>query len=78
MYNIITLPLRASFPFVQGTNFTPIGTLRGPPEVDQVGVLIAWLVIDSFMDILYLVDMVFICSHLRPIDNSKAPDHQVT
>lgn len=75
MYNVISLPLRASFPFVQGTNFTPIGTLQGPPEIQHLVLLLTWLIMDAIMDVLYLVDMIFFGSHLRHIGDKQ--DNQV-
>lgn len=63
-YNLMSISLRSSFPFVQGTNFTPIGSLKGPPEINNLGLLLMWMVLDVIMDAMYVVDIVFISSHL--------------
>lgn len=69
-YNLISISLRASFPFVQGTNFTPIGTLNGPPEINHLGLLLMWIVLDIVMDVMYVVDVIFVSSHLVPVDEN--------
>lgn len=69
-YNALSIPLRASFPQAQGTNFTPLGTLQGPPFIENVGLLIAWIVIDVLMDMMFLLDSLFFRSHVLPSDNS--------
>ncbi|XP_011410082.2 PREDICTED: cyclic nucleotide-gated cation channel beta-1-like [Amphimedon queenslandica] len=63
-YNLMSISLRSSFPFVQGTNFTSIGSLKGPPEISNLGLLLMWMVLDVIMDAMYVVDIVFISSHL--------------
>jgi cyclic nucleotide gated channel beta 1 len=79
-YNAISIPLRASFPQYQGTNFTPSGHLTGPPCVDSVGILIAWLVMDFIVDVVYIIDTLCVQSRvirakkMEKIENIKLKD----
>lgn len=75
VYNAVSIPLRASFPFTQGTNFIPIGTLRGPPEVQWVGLLVMWILLDLLADTLYVLDIILIQSHLTPQELGEINNH---
>lgn len=75
VYNAVSIPLRASFPLTQGTNFTPIGTLRGPPEVQWVGLLVMWILLDLLVDVLCVLDIILVQSHLTPQESRENNNH---
>ena len=78
VYNAVSIPLRASFPLTQGTNFIPIGTLRGPPELQWVGLLVMWILLDLLADVLYVLDIIFVQSHLTPQELGENDHNQVS